>query len=537
VTSPTDQQLLRDYTERRSEPAFTELVRRHVDLVYSAAVRMVRDAHLAEDVTQSVFVALAQNARQLSDRPVLSGWLHRTAQNLAANMVRSDVRRRAREQEATAMNELRAAEPDTVWEHIAPHLDAALGELNEADRDVLLLRYFERKSAGEMAQILGTTEDAAQKRASRAVERLREFFARRGVGVGASGLVVVIAANAVQAAPVGLAVTISTAATVAGTTIAATTTATATKAIAMTTLQKTLIVAALTAAVGTGIYEARQAANLQTGMETLQQQQAPLVALIQQLQRERDEATNRLAALTYQMAKGKSDAAELSRLRGEVTRLQNEANNPTDTAAKSWLSRVDQLKQRLTQNPAAGIPELQFVTEQDWLNAARGPLSTDTDYRRALSTLRTAGESKFASMLSKALKAYLQSSRGQSPTGLGQLQPYFDAPVPEAVLQRWEIAPAGTVKSLEMGGDIIITQKAPVDDVFDIRQGIGPGGSGSTDFLSREMVDTMKPVWEAFMTAHNGQWQTDNSQLLPYATTPEQQALLQKLILRDSSSR
>lgn len=118
MNSLSDQQLLRDYTERRSEAAFTELVGRHVGLVYSAALRMVRDAHLAEDVTQSAFVALARNAGQLSDRLVLSGWLHRTAQNLASKSVRSEVRRRAREQEAVAMNDLH--EPDTVWEHIAP---------------------------------------------------------------------------------------------------------------------------------------------------------------------------------------------------------------------------------------------------------------------------------------------------------------------------------------------------------------------------------------------------------------------------------
>ena len=156
---------------------------------------MVRDAHLAEDVTQGAFVALAQNAGQLSDRLVLSGWLHRTAQNLASKSIRTEVRRRAREQEAVAMNDLH--DPDPVWEHIAPHLDAALGELSEPDRDAMMLRYFQRKSAREMAQTLGTTEDAAQRRVSRAVERLREFFAKRGVTVGASGFVVLISANAV----------------------------------------------------------------------------------------------------------------------------------------------------------------------------------------------------------------------------------------------------------------------------------------------------------------------------------------------------
>src|SRR5438876_3782405 len=210
----TDQQLLRDYTEARSEVAFAELVRRHVDFVYSAALRMVRDSHLAEDVTQGVFVALAKNAAQLTNRRLLSGWLHRTAQNMAAQTVRTIERRRAREQEAATMNELLSAQPEAVWEHIAPQLDEALGELNEGDRDAVLLRYFERKTAREMAQTLGTSEDAAQKRVSRAIERLREFFAKRGITVGASGLVVVITSNGVQAAPVGLAATISSAALV-----------------------------------------------------------------------------------------------------------------------------------------------------------------------------------------------------------------------------------------------------------------------------------------------------------------------------------
>ena len=190
--SLTDQQLLREYAEDGSEAAFAELVRRHIDLVYSAATRMVCDSHLARDVTQRVFVALARQARQLGGRAVLAGWLHRTARNIAAETVRTEVRRRAREQEAAAMNDLLAAEPDALWENMAPHLDSALDELPEPDREAVLLRYFQRRSAREMAQTLGVSEEAAQRRVSRAVERLRVLFAKRGISVGAGGLAVAI---------------------------------------------------------------------------------------------------------------------------------------------------------------------------------------------------------------------------------------------------------------------------------------------------------------------------------------------------------
>jgi len=275
MNSLTDQRLLREYTERRVEAAFGELVRRHVDLVYSAALRMVRDTHLAEDVTQGVFVGLSRSAGQLTERPVLSGWLHRTTQNLAANAVRSDVRRRAREQEAAAMNDLLSTEPGAGWEEIAPHLDAALGELSEPDRDALLLRYFERKSAREMAQTLGTSEEAAQKRVSRAVDRVRELLVKRGVTASTSGLVVLLSANAVQAAPVGLALSITASAAAVGTALAGLTTTTAAKTLAMTTLQKVLIATALATAIGVGTYQARQASLLRAQVRTLQQQLVP----------------------------------------------------------------------------------------------------------------------------------------------------------------------------------------------------------------------------------------------------------------------
>ena len=209
MNEQTDQQLLCDYAERQSESAFAALVQRYTDLVYSAALRMVCDPDAAKDVTQSVFLVLARNARQLAERPALTGWLHGTTRNLAAKVVRSDVSRRVREQEAATMNQLLSTEADATWEQIAPQFDEALGELSDLDREALMLRYFKNQDFRTVGTLLGISDDAAQKRVSRALERLREFLARRGVTVGASGLAVVISAKAVQAAPAGLALAIS----------------------------------------------------------------------------------------------------------------------------------------------------------------------------------------------------------------------------------------------------------------------------------------------------------------------------------------
>ncbi len=217
----TDQQLLRDYAAGDSQAAFGELVRRHLDFVYSAAVRMVVDRQLAEDVTQAVFVALARQAKALQDRTVLTGWLHRTTQNLAAKTVRTEERRRAREHQAATMP-TPPHETEAVWDQIAPHLDAALGQLGESDRDVLLLRYFEHQSAREIGARLGLGEEAAQKRVRRALERLRGVFVERGLAVPATSLGGSILLQAVQAAPAGLAATVLTG--VAATTVASTST-------------------------------------------------------------------------------------------------------------------------------------------------------------------------------------------------------------------------------------------------------------------------------------------------------------------------
>src|SRR5437867_4110355 len=425
--SDTDMELLARYTRQHAEDDFAELVRRHVGLVYSAALRQVRSPQLAEEVAQSVFIDLARSAAKLKPDTILTAWLYQVTRHEAIDVLRREARRQLREQIATEMNTMNATAAD--WTHIEPLLDEAMHALDDIDRAAVLLRYFENKSLREVGATLGTSENAAQKRLGRAVERLRDFFAKRGVTVGASGLVVVISANAVQAAPVGLAVAISATAGLAGTAIQTSTAIAATKTIAMTTMQKAVIGATLVAAVGTGIYEGHQASNLKSEVRALQQQQAPLAEQIQQLQRERADVANRLAALQQQNEQLRRDTAELAKLRGEVARLRGSATPPSRDAIeaelKSWLVRASKLKQRLAETPGARIPEMRLL-DADYMAPTRGLLETEGDYLQAFANLRSAAEFKFiTTFLNPALTQYAQANNGQFPTDLSQLQPYF----------------------------------------------------------------------------------------------------------------
>ncbi len=255
MSTKSDAQLLREYAGSRSEAAFAELVRRHLDLVYSAALRITGDAHLAKDVSQGVFVALAKDAGKLAAHPVLSGWLHATTRNIAAQTIRTEARRRKREQQAAAMND--SSETHAAWDEIAPHLDAALSELAASDRDAVLLRYFENQSAKDMAAVLGISAEAAQKRVNRGLEKLRDNFAKRGITAGAAGLTGAISANAVQAAPAGLAAMISSTAFAGTAGIILTT-----KTLAMTALQKSLVAAAISFSLGVAVFQSNRAAKL-----------------------------------------------------------------------------------------------------------------------------------------------------------------------------------------------------------------------------------------------------------------------------------
>ena len=195
-----DHALLRAYATRNSETAFETLVSRRVSFVYAAALRQVRDPHLAEEVTQAVFVILARKAGKISDQTVLSGWLFKTTRFTALAQTRASIKRQHQEQEAYMQSKINQTS-SPQWEQMWPVLDEALATLRESDRQAVLLRFFENKNLAEVGNQLGTTEDSARKRVSRAVEKLQKFFAKRGMGSSVAIIASAMSACSTQASP------------------------------------------------------------------------------------------------------------------------------------------------------------------------------------------------------------------------------------------------------------------------------------------------------------------------------------------------
>jgi uncharacterized protein (TIGR03435 family) len=214
----TDMDLVREYCARQSEPAFETLVHRHVNLVYSTALRQVGNPAQAEEITQAVFVILARKAARLRPQTVLAAWLHETARYVAASFLRGEIRRRRREQEAYMQSTLQPSSDDSAWEQLAPLLDEAIGRLRTADRNVVVLRYFQNKSAKEIAAALNIGEAAAKKRLTRAVEALRLDFFKRGFNVSTAALSGAVMTHSVQVAPAALANTVTAVALAKGAT-------------------------------------------------------------------------------------------------------------------------------------------------------------------------------------------------------------------------------------------------------------------------------------------------------------------------------
>lgn len=357
----TDRELLDQLSRDRSEAAFTELVRRHIDLVHSAALRQLGDADAARDITQNVFLLLTREAGLLPAAVILSGWLYRTTRNLCLETLRRD--RRRREREHTAAEQLMNDATANPWEQVAPALEPAMDELGETDRQAILLRYFENKSLREVGVALGLGEDAAQKRVSRALDRLRDIFSRRGVSLSATALAGSLAAGAVQAAPAGLAVTISTAALGGAAVATVTTLATEGASTAMNLINLKTAAAILGAAAVTGtatyVVQEREAEQLRTENTTLNQTHAKLAS-------DQQEALAMIQLRDEQIELLKRDVGDLPRLRGEVDRLNRMVEE---------LAQLNSRTQQLAAREKAELDEANSRSDQAWKLGERKRLS------------------------------------------------------------------------------------------------------------------------------------------------------------------
>ncbi len=351
-------QFIREPHTRAGQDAFAALVQRHLNLVYSAALRQVRSPQLAEEISQSVFTQLARHAASLKPGTILPAWLHQVTHHAAIDVIRSESRRQAREQIACEMSRL--MDENTVdWTLIEPLLDEAVQGLEEADRAAIIMRFFENKSLREVGEALGTSDDAAQKRVSRALERLREHFVRHKIAAAAAGLAAVMSAHAVQAAPAGLSATVATGSlATAGFSVASSSLLTTTKIIAMTTLQKVAVGVVLVGAAVTIVYQQHRVSQLQQQNEAFVKQQADDKALstqIAQLQKERDAASNELASVSQENATLKNRPTEVLKLRGQVGTLEDQKNKLGQTSAISKMTATPEARQLLHDQQKVGL--------------------------------------------------------------------------------------------------------------------------------------------------------------------------------------
>ncbi len=296
-----DAELLHRYAGEKSEAAFAELVQRHVNFVYACALRRVGgDAHLAEDVTQQVFTALARSAAALARRETLSGWLFTTARNASAQVVRGERRRRDREQEAHIMNELSSSSAnDADWQRLRPVLDDAMDQLNDDDRQAVLLRFSEEKSFAEIGARLRLTENTARMRVDRALEKMHAMLSRRGVTSTTAALGMALANQVGVAAPAGLAASVTGTALAAGAAAGSFLTFMSTSKI---TLGVVGVFAAL--ATGTAVYQSAELRRRDAALATANAGQESLRAKLRELE-------GRIAAETKHTQAAEEDSAKL----------------------------------------------------------------------------------------------------------------------------------------------------------------------------------------------------------------------------------
>jgi RNA polymerase sigma factor (sigma-70 family) len=384
-----DSELLRRFAKTNSHDAFAELVKRHVNLVYSTALRKMNgDEHMAKDVAQNVFADLARKAASLSRHKNLTGWLYTSAHFAAVKIVRGENRRRDHEEKFMRESEKSSgtgvspieSESETEWQKISPTLDDAMHELKETDRDAILFRYFENRQFAEVGAKLGLNENAARMRVERALEKLRTIFGKRGITI-ATAFASVISANAIQTAPANLAATLTTASIAA----AGTGTFTLLKIMTVTKL-KLAVSAIIVAGAATAFVVQQQTQNkLRAENESLTQQ-------IAQLQTDNENFSNRVAEIGDTKKLSDDQFNELLKLRGEVGVLQRQADEEINAVNQKAHAAEEKLTATLSVQAKFKAQETETISNMKQLGLAERLFAGDNNNVYATNLIQMTNE-------------------------------------------------------------------------------------------------------------------------------------------------
>ncbi len=485
----TDTGLLERFTREHAQDAFTELVKRHVGLVYTAARRQVHSHHGAQEVSQDVFLELARHAHRIAPGQPLGPWLYVVTRRTAIDYLRRESRRLVRESTAAELATMKTA-PES-WSRVESMIDEAMAALNEGERAALVLRYFENRPLRDVGAALGIAEDTAQKRVSRALGRLRNLLSRRGFAVTGSALATQLSSNAVQAAPTGAASAI--AAHVTATPIAF---ATASHTL-MTTLQKAGVAAVVMLGMGLALYEGAGVLRLRRGVRAAEADVAVLSRDARSLEREIEALRRETASAGYSSAGSELDAV--------LTR-----------EAAAWVTRIDHLKQVLANHPSWNIPEMQLLTDRDWLLASLQDSDTSSvGAVRSLRFLRTRAKGAFLEKLRAAMTAAAGSTR-TIPTQLDDIKARLATVVDPSAFDRYEFHSDGNL--------LVFSENpaaAPDDEYFGLFM-FGRDSRGLHSTVSQETISerAVREAAQAYARAHGGTRATEPSQLQPYLSRP-----------------
>ncbi|HXT38397.1 MAG TPA: sigma-70 family RNA polymerase sigma factor [Candidatus Angelobacter sp.] len=436
------QRLLADYAKTGSEAAFRELVSRYVNLVYSVAVRLVDgDTHLAEDVAQIVFADLARFARTLSKDVMPGGWLHRHTCFVAAKTMRSNRRRQFRERQAVEMNVQQDHSVASLSE-VGPILDEAINRLGAKDRAAILLRFFEQRDLRSVGEALGSSENAAQKRVTHALEELRSMLKRRGIALSAAVLATALAGEAVTAAPSGLAVSIASAA-LTGAATAGGTGLTLLKLMTMTKLKAGIVAAVAVAGVATPLAIQHQTqTRLRAENQSLRERADNLAS-------ENTRLSN-LGTPTNISQLSKDQLSELMKLRGEVGLLRRQTNE---------LGRLEEENRRLQ----ASLARAAQNARQSQIDSA-----TEQEKQEALAKQQFIAKMGYARNWVLAFHEYAGAHQGQSPASFDQAATFLpDQARDETLLatNQFEIMYQGSLNVITNPATVIVLRESEAQPV------------------------------------------------------------------------